>query len=213
MKFERFVVGMLETNSYLIYDDQTMEALLVDPGADVRTFIQFLNKRSLVLRVIVLTHFHCDHIGAVEELRKKYGCLVMIHKKDRDGLSDPEINHSPEFGTAVSIVPDRLLTDGDIVQVGSVALRVIHTPGHTPGSICLEIVDTQLILTGDTLFEDDLGRTDLAGGDSQAMRRTVTNKIAKWEDSVTIWPGHGESATMAEVRRRNDRYVGMLRKK
>lgn len=214
MRYERFVVGMDEANGYVVYDDSSREALVIDPGDDAQSFLRFLQKKSLTLKGIVITHFHCDHIGAVEELKKKVPCPVYIHKKDAVGLNDPKFNRSKErFRRAIAFAPDVLLSDGQTLQVGATTLKVINTPGHTPGSICLEVKDGKEIFTGDTLFEDDLGRTDLPGGDVQALRKTAVGKIAQWSDEVIIYPGHGDPVTMAEVWRRNSVLQGMVRKK
>ena len=212
MKFERFIVGMGEANGYIIYDENTLEALIIDPGDEAAVFAGYIQKHGLKPKEIVLTHYHYDHIGAVEALKEKYNCPVSIHKKDVEGLKDPKINHSFRgYRKPVSITPDRILSDGDVIQAGSVALIVVHTPGHTPGSICLVVKDENIAFTGDTIFDDDLGRTDLEGGSPDSMKRSITNKISKWEDQVRIYPGHADSATMAFVRAKNTEYLDLLK--
>lgn len=214
MKLEKFVVGMLETNGYILYDENTLEALVIDPGDEPQTFIEYINKHRLKLTHILLTHYHYDHIGAVEELKKKYNSIVCIHKKDAEGLKDPNVNHSMNtFRKSVSISSDRLLKEGDIIEVGDIILEVIHTPGHTPGGICFRVKDKKIIFTGDTIFNVDLGRTDLDGGDAMAMRNSIRNKISKWDDDITIYPGHGDAATMEYVRRKNVEFLEMLGKR
>lgn len=211
MKFERLVAGMLETNGYIIYDEHTLEALVIDPGDEPQAFITYIEKNSLKVLGIVLTHYHYDHIGAVEDIKKKYNCPVYIHKKDAHGLQRAEINYSMEgFRKPVSIIPDKTLSHGDRIQAGSVVLEVIHTPGHTPGSICLRAKDANIIFTGDTIFDDDLGRTDLEGGSPGEMRKSIANKISKWPDDITIYPGHGDHAAMAYVRKKNIEFLSML---
>ncbi|KXG77898.1 MBL fold metallo-hydrolase [Thermotalea metallivorans] len=211
MKLKRLITGMLETNGYIVYDEHTLEALVIDPGDEPQIFIEYMEKNSLKVQGIVLTHYHYDHIGAVEDIKMKYNCPVYIHKKDAHGLHRPEINYSMGgFRKPVSIIPGRTLSHGDCVQAGSMILEVIHTPGHTPGSICLKVKDANIIFTGDTIFDDDLGRTDLEGGSTEEMRKSIVNKISKWSDDITIYPGHGDHATMAYVRKKNMEFLCML---
>ena len=212
MKFERFIIGMGEANGYIIYDENTLDALIIDPGDEESIFIKYIQKHGLKLKEIVLTHYHYDHIGAVEALKEKYSCPVSIHKKDVEGLKDPKINHSFRgYRRPVAITPDRILSDGDNIQAGSVILTVVHTPGHTPGSICLMVKDENMAFTGDTIFDDDLGRTDLEGGSAESMRRSILNKISKWDDEIGIYPGHADSATMTFVRAKNKEYLDLLK--
>ncbi|WZL74430.1 MBL fold metallo-hydrolase [Clostridiaceae bacterium 35-E11] len=214
MILERFVVGMLETNGYIVYDENTLEALVIDPGDEPQTFMQYINKHHLKLTHILLTHYHYDHIGAVEELKKKYNSIVCIHKKEVEGLKDPSVNYSMNtFRKSISIDPDRLLKEGDTIEVGNMTLEVIHTPGHTPGGICFKVKNEDIMFTGDTIFNIDLGRTDLDGGDFIAMRNSIRNKVSKWDDCLTIYPGHGDPATMEYVRRKNIEFLETLGKR
>lgn len=207
MKIERFVVGIYETNTYIIYHQNTSQALIIDPGDELKRLTKYIDRNSLKLVGIILTHYHHDHIGVAQQLKVIYNCPILAHKKEVEGLKDPHINYSSQMrGKAISIIPDDLLSDGKIIDVGEGALEVIHTPGHTPGGICLKVVNANIIFTGDTVFDDDLGRTDLEGGSEEQLKRTVLNKVSKWPDSTIIYPGHGNSATIAEVRKRNVKY-------
>ncbi|ABR46764.1 beta-lactamase domain protein [Alkaliphilus metalliredigens QYMF] len=205
MKFEKIVVGIEEANGYIFYDENSLEAVVIDPGDEAKTFMKYIDKRYLKPIGIILTHYHYDHIAAAEALKKKYQCPINAHKKEIDGLKDPEINYSKrEYAKEVSITPDVLLSHGDTISVGALQLEVIHTPGHTPGSICLAVKDEKVIFTGDTVFSDALGRTDLAGGSEAMLRKTIRNKVSKWDDDVRVYPGHGESALMAQLRSRRE---------
>lgn len=214
MNIKRFVVGAIETNCYIIYDENTLESVVIDPGAEAKTLIQYIDSNNLKVKEIILTHYHYDHIGAVEDLKKKYMCTICIHKKDVEGLKDPKINHSKaSFRKSISITPDKLLVDGDRFEIGSIKLIVIHTPGHTPGGICLKVENEDIIFTGDTLFIDDIGRWDLEGGSEDKTTNTITNKISKWEDKITIYPGHGDFGTMEYVRKKNREFLDILKRK
>ena len=208
MLIETFIVGMYETNCYIIYDEKNLEACIIDPGDEAKRLIKFIDSKNLVLNSIVLTHYHYDHIVAVEELKKKYGSQIYCHKKEVEGLKDAHINGSI-IGKkkAIEITSDKLLSDGNVISIGQIDLEVIHTPGHTPGGICLKVKDKNIIFTGDTIFSDDLGRTDLIGGSEEVLKKTITNKVSKWQDNIIIYPGHGDICSMKEVRGRKIQYL------
>ncbi|SNS40225.1 Glyoxylase, beta-lactamase superfamily II [Anaerovirgula multivorans] len=210
MELKKFIVGINETNTYIIYETNTLEAFVIDPGDEEKALMQYIDRNSLNLKAIILTHYHHDHIGAAEELKKKYNAPIYAHKKEIEGLKDPEINHSKhKTRKAISIVPDKILSDGDIIAVTDIFLEVIHTPGHTPGGMCLKVKDANIIFTGDTIFSDDLGRTDLVGGNEEILKKTIMNKVSKWSDETIIYPGHGEASVMKEMRRKNIPYLSL----
>jgi len=170
MKLERLVIG-IDTNTYVIYDENTLETIAIDPAFDSKRIINFIERNKLKLKEIVLTHYHYDHIGAVDDLKELYGCNVSIHKNDVKGLKDPKLNLSKKgFKRPISISADKILLDKSVIKAGDVNLRVIHTPGHTQGSICLKVKNEDIIFTGDTIFMDGIGRWDLEGGDENKMK-------------------------------------------
>lgn len=211
MEIQRIIVGIHEANTYIINEDSTNEALIIDPGDEAKIIMKYLDRNQLQPIGIILTHYHQDHIGASEELKKKYKCNIYAHKKELEGLKDPKINQSTMGRKTISVIPDKVLSDGDMVKIGNLSLCVIHTPGHTPGGICLKIKDTNNILTGDTIFRDDLGRTDLAGGSEDMLKKSIINKVSKWPDETIIYPGHGEIATMKEIKKRDIPYLNPKR--
>lgn len=208
MELEKIVVGINETNAYIIYDSNIREALIIDPGDEAKVIAGYIDRNSLNLKGIILTHYHYDHIGAAEELKKKYSSPIYIHKKEVDGLKDSGMNGSKnKTRKDIAIVPDKTLSDGDLINVSNISLQVVHTPGHTPGGICLKVKGRNIVFTGDTIFSDDIGRTDLAGGDEDMLKKTIINKVSKWPDDVVIYPGHGEVSAMREARRKNIPYL------
>lgn len=207
MQIQKLVIGMHESNCYIVSVDN--KAIVIDPGGEDKRIIKKIQKDNLEVVSIVLSHYHCDHIEAVEAIRKSFDCPVLAHKKEANGLLDPLINHTASLGRkSVSIIPDELLTEGSKINIANgIFLEVVHTPGHTPGGICLISKADKVAFTGDTLFEDCLGRTDLEGGNEDLMKKSISNKISAWEDDVVVYPGHGNSFTMKEARRRNIMYL------
>ena len=150
MRLQRFVLGELEVNSYLLWDEETREASCFDPGGPPHEILAALKENNLQLKYILLTHGHYDHIGGANELKSETGALVAVHAADAAMLANPQLNLSAVFGRQIIIKPDQLLADGDVLCLGAQMLKILHTPGHTPGGIS---VSTSLLLfSGDTLL-------------------------------------------------------------
>ncbi|WP_099189133.1 MBL fold metallo-hydrolase [Tepidibacter mesophilus] len=207
MILKRFVVGKIGTNAYIIHDKRTLDAAAIDPGDNSKVLIDYINKNNLKLNDIILTHHHYDHIGAVNDLKKQYNSNISVHKKDLKGLKNPSINLSKQSDRKpISIDANKVLSNGSIIKIGNISLEVIHTPGHTKGGICLKSRHQNVIFTGDTLFNDGIGRLDLPGGSEEDMIITIKNIVSKWDDNIIIYPGHGNWDTMKNIRRRNEEY-------
>lgn len=188
----------MAVNCYLVADPETKEACLIDPGGDPGLIEDVIRRHGFHLRFIINTHGHGDHIAANDF----FGVPVYIHEADASFLSDPAKNLSRQFLFDVTSRPAaRLLKDGDAIRLGRLAFKVIHTPGHTPGSISLRL-GTDLF-TGDTLFAGGVGRTDFDHGDEEALYRSIHKRLLACEDGMTIHPGHGESSTIGAERREN----------
>jgi len=195
---KRIIVGILETNCYIVGDKATNEAIIVDPGDEADRIKYTLNKLNLTPIAIVNTHGHGDHIGA----NKDFDLPIFIHQDDEDFLLDPEKNLSAEFGLSiVSPEASKLLVDGDIIELGSLKMEVIHTPGHTPGGICLKFED--FLLSGDTLFSLSVGRSDFEYGSADALIKSIKNKLLIFDDNTNVYPGHGPSTTIGIEKRHN----------
>lgn len=195
---KRFVLGPLQTNCYLVADTITKDACLIDPGADPDHLKKIIAKEGLNLKFIVNTHGHGDHISA----NSFFNLPIFIHELDAPFLSDPDRNMSRMFmGGIVSPPAARLLTDGDTIRLGELEMKVLHTPGHTPGSISLVLED--IVFTGDTLFEGSVGRTDFAYGDEEKLFRSIRQKLLVLKDDTVIYPGHGESSTIGREKKSN----------
>ncbi|MDD4956755.1 MAG: MBL fold metallo-hydrolase [Candidatus Omnitrophica bacterium] len=196
---EGFVVGPLGANCYVVYDAGSGKGLLVDPGAYDPAIDEFIKDSGLDIKFTVNTHGHVDHIAANGDFRYP----VAIHELDAESLTDPWKNLSMLTGQTVKPgSPDRLLVDGDILELGGTMVRVIHTPGHSPGSISL-LVGEEILISGDTLFREGVGRTDLPGGDQDAITRSIADKLYVLPDKTRVFPGHGPSTSIGYEKEHN----------
>lgn len=199
---ESVVVGPLEENCYLLGCPETHKAVVVDPGTDAGRILRRIEELGLHPEAILNTHGHIDHVAANAEVAEHYGIPVWIHEDDAYMLSQKDSYGLAEVLRArTSPAPGRRLKDGDILEVGTLRIQVIHTPGHTPGSCCFLV--GQDCLSGDTVFEGCVGRTDLEGGSGEALIRSIRGKILPLDDAVRLYPGHGPSTTVGDERSTN----------
>ncbi|HID09905.1 MAG TPA: MBL fold metallo-hydrolase [Candidatus Latescibacteria bacterium] len=203
MRVERIVVGALETNCYLICCDETEEAVVIDPGADPERILRAVEEAGVHVAAIVNTHGHFDHIAANGPLKEATGADVWVHPFDADMLTDGNLNGSALFFGLPRAVPpaDRFLEDGDEVSCGKIAMKVIHAPGHSPGSVLL--LAGGHIFCGDTLFRGSIGRWDLPGGSFEALIRSIRDRLLRLGDDIVVHPGHGSETTIGYERRYN----------
>lgn len=202
MIFEALEVGMYGANCYIVGSEETHEAAIIDPGAEFNRIEKKLKDLGLTPKIIILTHHHSDHIGAVEEFVEKYGTKIHIHKEDAAALNNGSENFSKSmFGKDISIKPDVELTDGDEVVLGDLKFEIIHTPGHTKGGICIKVGN--IMMTGDTLFNSSIGRTDFPGGSFEEIITSIKEKIFKYSDSTLVYPGHMSHTTIGKEKKHN----------
>ena len=188
-----------ETNCYIVFDQESKETMVVDPAGDVDRIIEMINILQGNLKYIFLTHCHGDHIAGVKELREKMGGKVLIHRLDAEGLNNKEINLT-EFMDGlpeIEIDADSRLDDGDLIHLGNLEFKVIHTPGHTKGGCSLYLESEKLLFSGDTLFRGTWGRADLPTSDFDEIMDSIINKLLVLPDDTIVYPGHGKS-TMIE---------------
>jgi glyoxylase-like metal-dependent hydrolase (beta-lactamase superfamily II) len=196
MILERIVVGPMQVNCYILGCSRTLLAFVIDPGAEPEKISSRLNIHKLKVQCIINTHGHADHIGANTAL----AAPVFIHRLDAQFLISPQLNLSNMFGFCVtSVRATKLLEDGQEVTAGDVSLQVIHTPGHTPGGICLNA--GKFIFTGDTIFAQGVGRTDFPYASERDLMKSIQKKLFTLEDRVVIYPGHGPSSTIGEEKK------------
>lgn len=199
--------GPLEVNCYLVGCENTGKAAVIDPGGDVESILALLRQHDMTLIMVINTHGHFDHIGANRGLLEKTGCALLIHEDDAP-LLQRAAEHAALFGLSTSRSPEptRLLKDGDTITVGDVTLRVFHTPGHSPGGICLQVDDC--LFVGDTLFSGSIGRTDLPGGNHQQLIANIKDKLLGLADETRVYPGHGPATTIGQEKRHNPFLAG-----
>jgi len=198
MFIEMLVTGLMEANCYIVGDESTGEVFIIDPGGDYRRIKNLIVRNNLKPVAVINTHGHGDHIGADASFKLP----IWIHRLDADFLLDPSKNLSGVFGFLLKTKPaDRLLEDGDILDIGRYKLEVIHTPGHTPGSICLK--GDGVVFTGDTLFCNSIGRTDFEHGSYTDIIDSIKNRLFTLDDDYIIYPGHGPKSTIGEEKANN----------
>ena len=202
MRIEIIPVGSLMANCYFLIDEKSKETFIVDPGDEGERIFSMVESNGLAVKAIINTHGHVDHIGANAFLHKKTGAPVWIHPDDSSMLESSRENMSVFVGNGLtSPGADRLLTDGEELQLGAEKIKVLHTPGHTRGGICLE--GNGYVITGDTLFNASIGRTDFPGGSYKTIIVSIKQKLMTLPDSMIVYPGHGPESTIGYERKHN----------
>lgn len=188
MFIEQRQVGQMAVFAYLVGDEEKGEALVIDPAADTDELIKVAEKNKVKIKYIVNTHGHVDHIGGNVDMKEKTGAAIIIHEDDAEMLVSTPMAMLRMFGGKASPPADRTVRDGDLIEVGGLRLRVLHTPGHSPGSMVL-LLDGYAF-TGDTLFVEAVGRTDLPGGSGEVMFDSIQKKLCTLPDETVVLPGH-----------------------
>ena len=195
--------GAIETNAYFYIDEQSGHGFLIDPGAEADKLLKTITDHQWTIEKILLTHGHFDHIGAVEKLYRELGCKYYIHIEGKNYLTDPYLNLSAYFDEAITLNTPSLLADNETIILDikpDIRLNVIHTPGHTRGSMCIECENN--LFTGDTLFCRAVGRTDLPTGDGISLAKSV-DKLRILKEDCIVYPGHGVATTIGEEKKYN----------
>lgn len=204
MVIAAIAVGNLATNCYIVSCDDTKEAVVIDPGGDADRIIDYIDKEELKVKYIINTHGHHDHILANREIKDHTNAELLIHEDDAPMLVSPEKNFSEFLGDKnQSPKEDKALRDGELIKFGKACkFKVIHTPGHTQGGICLYAEEENILFAGDTLFYGSIGRTDLPGSNYQKMIKSLT-RLMKLPDKTMVLPGHGPKTSIANEKHIN----------
>jgi len=204
MIHEILAVGPLQCNCSVIGDESTHEAMVIDPGDEIQNILAIIRKHKLVVKQIVVTHAHIDHVGGATKLRAATGAPVLLNQNDQDLLNMLDVQAAwCRMAPPGEVKIDQSIGTADTVKAGSLVADVIHTPGHTEGSVCLYFAAEKKLIAGDTLFAGSIGRTDLPGGSMEKIISSLHEKVLALPDETVVVPGHGPLTTIGEERESN----------
>lgn len=212
MKINHYVVGPVQTNCYVVINEENKECLIIDPGASAKQLAELIRRDELTPVAVLLTHGHFDHAGAADDLAKEFDIKIYAHEAERDTLGNPQKNVSWMVGESESYRADVFLKDEEVITLAGFDIKVLHTPGHTEGGCCYYVADEDVVFTGDTLFAQSVGRTDFPGGSMSQIVRSVQDKLlslneaGNLETDIMVYPGHNDPTTI-ETERMNNPYL------
>lgn len=203
LQIERMVLGMLHTNSWFAINKETKEVIFFDPTGQAEKIYHKVEEMGLKPAAILLTHGHLDHIGAVDAVKKKYGISCYVSEEEKELLKNPQQNCSAIYGNGYTAGADFFLKDKQQLQLAGFAIEAIYTPGHTKGGICYYFKEEGVLFSGDTLFRESIGRTDLPTGSTSALVRSVRDLLNNLPKETKVYPGHGDTTTLAHEKKYN----------
>jgi len=201
MILKQLELGPFSSNCYIVGSEASKEGMIIDPGDEAETILANVKDLGLEIKSIVLTHAHVDHIGALKEVKEATGAEVAIHADDAQALQEKSVSAMFGLSYPTPLPPDRLLKDGDSIDIGDLHFSVLHTPGHSPGCICL--LGEGVVFSGDTLFNFSIGRYDLPGGNHSQIMDSIHTKLMALPDDTAVYPGHGPDTTIGTERQGN----------
>ncbi len=199
-RLESFCMGPVATNCYILSGAEGDRAVVIDPPTAGEKIFELLQREGLTVSAILITHGHFDHIGGVNALREKSGAKVYAPEAEKEMLSDPSVNLSED---GCRVIADQYLKDGEELKIAGISIRVIHTPGHTSGGCCYHLPEEGVLISGDTLFAQSVGRTDFPTGSMSELIRSIREKLMILPDETKVYPGHGPETTIGEERKYN----------
>ncbi|NLK96632.1 MBL fold metallo-hydrolase [Defluviitalea saccharophila] len=197
-------VGMMGVNCYIMGDETTGKGVVVDPGAEGNKIIEAIKKENLEIEYIFITHGHFDHIGALDKVKEFTGAEIVIHEEGKEYLSNPNLNLSGVFAhRGFTKTADKYVSDGEIIHVGNLSFKVIHTPGHTMDGVNYYEENHKVLFSGDNLFQRSIGRTDFPGGSFQLLKAGIKDKLLVLPEDVMVYPGHEGATTIGSEKKHN----------
>lgn len=209
MRINHYVVGMVQTNCYIVINDETKECFIIDPGASGKQLAEKIRQDNLTPVAVLLTHGHFDHAGGAKTLAEEFGIKIYAHEAEADTLHDPQKNVSWMVGTKETYDADVFLKDEEVINLAGFEVKVLHTPGHTEGGCCYYIAEESVLFSGDTLFAQSVGRTDFPGGSMSQIVRSIQEKLmtlnepGNLENDIMVYPGHNDPTTIETERMEN----------
>ncbi|MBP3476795.1 MAG: MBL fold metallo-hydrolase [Lachnospiraceae bacterium] len=203
IKIGRLILGIAQTNCYFVYREGSNEVIFFDPADKGDYIYEALREKGFQVKGILLTHGHFDHIWGTNKLRELSGAPIYAYEEEKALCEDAVTNVSDQVGRPYTVVPDRYLKDGEEITIADMTCRLIATPGHTVGSCCYYFEEAGILIAGDTLFAESVGRTDLATGSMSAIVRSIQERLFVLPDETKVYPGHGESTTIAHEKQYN----------
>ncbi len=203
LKIGRLMLGICQTNCYFVYREGTSDVIFFDPADKGEYIYETLKDKGFNVKGILLTHGHFDHIWGTNKLRELSGAPIYAYEVEKALCEDAVTNVSDQVGRPYTVVPDRYLKDGEEITIADMTCRLIATPGHTVGSCCYYFEEGGLLLAGDTLFQESVGRTDLPTGSMSALVRSIRERLFVLPDETKVYPGHGETTTIGDEKKYN----------
>lgn len=197
------VLGPVQTNCFFLINEDTKEVLIIDPADRAQKIIEWINSEGLKPVAILLTHGHFDHIMGMAGVKNEYHIPVYAIKDEVEVLANPQLNVSTMMGAYISLTADELFADGDVLELAGMKLKVISTPGHTIGSVCFYMEEEKVLISGDTLFEASVGRSDFPTGSSRQLIESIKTRLFVLPDDTDVFPGHGGTTSIAYEKAHN----------
>lgn len=203
MKIEKFVIGMVSTNCYLVTNEESKESFIVDPGVYQEEIVSYIKNAGVTVQAILLTHGHFDHIMGIDGFLQEFPVPVYAHEEEKVLLENASYNASSRYGEGYTFSGATYVKDGQILEVAGTKVQVIYTPGHTIGGCCYYLEKEQVLFSGDTLFQESIGRSDLPTGSASKLVRSVKEKLLVLPENVKVYPGHEEMTTIEMEKKYN----------
>ena len=203
IKIGRLMIGICQTNCYFVYREGSSDVIFFDPADKGEYIYEALREKGFLVKGILLTHGHFDHIWGTNKLRELSGAPLYAYEEEKALCEDAVTNVSDQVGRPYTVIPDKYLKDGEEIAIADMTCKLIATPGHTVGSCCYYFEEAGILIAGDTLFAESVGRTDLATGSMSALSRSIKERLFALPDETKVYPGHGESTTIGHAKQYN----------